>query len=562
MADTTGTPFWTKNYPKTVPAKIDDVVAKYTGVIDVFEEACARFPSRPAFSNMGRTLTYSELNRKAETFAAFLQNELKLKKGDRIAIQMPNLLQYPVVMYGALKAGLVIVNTNPLYTEREMKHQFNDSGAVAIVILANFAVNLQKILPETKLRHVIVTEIGDLLGFPKSLLVNTVVKRVKKMVPAYSLPDAISLNDALSRGASMTFTKVATSLDEVAYLQYTGGTTGVSKGAMLTHRNLVSNMAQIHAWIQPRLKEGEEVGICALPLYHIFAMTLHALSLVKYGTHNILITNPKDIPGFVKELAKHRFTLMSGVNTLFNALMNNAEFAKLDFSHLKISVAGGMALQGAVARKWRDITKTTVIEGYGLTETSPVVCVNPVDGNDRVGSIGLPVPSTLVRMLDDDGREAKQGEPGELAVKGPQVMKGYWQRPDETAQVMTSDGWLKTGDVAVMDNDGFCKIVDRKKDMILVSGFNVYPNEVEDVLAAHPGIVEVAAIGVPDEHSGEVVKVFIVKRDPSLTSEAVIEFARKSLTSYKVPRKVEFRTELPKTNVGKILRRALKDATP
>lgn len=552
-------PFWTRNYPKGVPISIDLEIEKYSSVLDVFEEACAKQPLRRAFTNMGQSLTYSELNRKAECFAAFVQNELRLKKGERIAIQMPNLLQYPVVMYGALKAGLVIVNTNPLYTEREMKHQFNDAGVVAVVILANFAANLQKVLSETQIRHVIVTEIGDLLPFPKSLIVNTVVKRVKRMVPSYHLNDEISFTDALSRGASMTFSKVPMSLDEIAFLQYTGGTTGVSKGAMLTHRNLVANMEQIYVWVKPILGEGNQVAVCALPLYHIFAFSVHALAFVKLGMESVLITNPRDIPGFVKELSQHPITVMTGVNTLFNALMNNPKFKKLDFSKLIVSVAGGMALQNSVAGRWQEITKTAILEGYGLTETSPVVCVNPVDGTHRVGTIGLPVPSTLVKMIDDDGHDVKLGEPGEICVKGPQVMKGYWQQPAETAKVMTADGWLKTGDVAIQDADGFCRIVDRKKDLILVSGFNVYPNEVEDVIATHPGVLEVAAVGVPNEHSGEAVKVFVVKRDPNLTAEQVIAHAHKGLTNYKVPRSVEFRTELPKTNVGKILRRALKE---
>ena len=507
---------------------------------------------------MGHEITYSELNRKAESFAAYLQNILKMKKGDRIAIQMPNCLQYPIAMFGAIKAGLVIVNTNPLYTAPELKHQFNDAGCTAVIILANFASTLEKIVHETKIRHVIVTEIGDALPFPKNILVNSVVKYVKKMVPRFSMPDAITFNKVLETGASLTFNKVPMSSDEVSFLQYTGGTTGVSKGAMLTHGNLIANMEQIHTWISPLLREGQEVGLCALPMYHIFSMTLHGLALVKYGCHNILITNPRDIPAFVKELKTSGFTVMGGVNTLFNALTHNPEFAKIDFAKLKVSVAGGMALQKAVAQRWREVTKSPVIEGYGLTETSPVVCVNPVDGTDRVGSIGLPVPSTLVRMIKDDGTEAPIGEPGELCVKGPQVMKGYWQRPDETEKVMDAQGWFHTGDIGVMEADGFCRIVDRKKDMILVSGFNVYPNEVEDVVAMHPGVLEVAAIGVPNEHSGEVVKVCVVKKDPALTEDEVIEFARKSLTSYKVPKVVEFKTELPKTNVGKILRRALK----
>jgi long-chain acyl-CoA synthetase len=508
---------------------------------------------------MGKTLTFSELNRKAESFAAFLQNELKLKKGDRIAIQMPNVLQYPIALFGAIKAGLVIVNTNPLYTDREMKHQFNDAGCTAVVILANFAHNLQKVLHETKIQHVIVTELGDLLGFPKSLVVNTVVKHVKKMVPDFSLPDAISFNDALERGAKLTCSRVPMDLDEVAFLQYTGGTTGVTKGAMLTHRNVVSNMEQIRYWMLPKLKEGEEVVVCALPLYHIFAFTVNALAIAKYGGHNILITNPRDIPAFVKELKKHPITVFTGVNTLYNALLNNAEFKKLDFSTYKIAVAGAMALQKAVAIRWKEVTGCTIVEGYGLTETSPVASCNPIDGTDRTGTIGLPLPSTLMKMIDDDGKDVALGETGEICIKGPQVMKGYWQRPDETALVMTADGWFKSGDIGFMDADGFSKIVDRKKDMILVSGFNVYPNEVEDVVATHPGVLEVAAIGIADEKSGEVVKVFVVKKDPSLTAEQVIEHCRTGLAGYKVPKAVEFRTELPKTNVGKILRRALRE---
>jgi long-chain acyl-CoA synthetase len=556
--DAQGSSEWVANYPKGVPASIEDQVRAYSSCLDVFEEAVGRFPTRPAYSNLGQTLTFSELNRKAESFASFLQNELKLKKGERIALQMPNLLQYPIAMYGALKAGLVIVNTNPLYTEREMKHQFNDSGCKAIVIVANFAHNLQKILRETEIDHVIITEIGDQLRWPKRSIVNFVVRTIKKMVPDYSLPDAIDFNSALSRGASAPHKRVSCHLDEIAFLQYTGGTTGVSKGAMLTHRNIVSNMEQIRSWMLPRLKEGQEVAICALPLYHIFSLTVNALAIGKFGGHNILITNPKDIPEFVKILSRTPYTVMTGVNTLYNALMNNADFQKLSFARLKVSVAGGMALQKAVALRWMEMTKSTIVEGYGLTETSPVVCCNPIDGTDRVGTIGLPLPSTQVLLLDDNEAPVAHGEPGELCVKGPQVMKGYWQRPDETAKVMSREGWLKTGDVAVRDPGGFFRIVDRKKDMILVSGFNVYPNEVEDVMATHPGVLEVAAIGQPDERSGEVVEIVVVKRDPSITAEDLIEHAKKSLTSYKVPKLVEFRTELPKTNVGKILRRALR----
>lgn len=551
--------FWTVRYPKGIPTTVEAVVNQYRSVLDVFEETVGRFPTKPAFTCMGKTISFSELNRKAESFAAFLQNDLKMKKGDRIALQMPNVLQYPIALFGSIKAGLVIVNTNPLYTEREMKHQFNDAGVTAVVILANFAHNLQKVLHETKIQHVIVTELGDMLGFPKSLVVNSVVRYVKKMVPDFSLPDAITFTEALERGAGEVWTRVPMELDEVAFLQYTGGTTGVSKGAMLTHRNVVSNMQQIHCWMLPLLKEGEEIVICALPLYHIFAFTVNALAIVKYGGHNILITNPRDIPGFVKELKKYKTTVFTGVNTLYNALLNNPEFGSIDFSSLKVSVAGGMALQKAVAEKWKSVVRSPIVEGYGLTETSPVASCNPIDGTDRTGTIGLPLPSTLMKMIDDDGNDVAIGQPGEICIKGPQVMKGYWQRPDETAKVMTDDGWFKSGDIGIMDADGFTKIVDRKKDMILVSGFNVYPNEVEDVIATMPEVLEVAAVGVPDTHSGEVVKVFIVKKDPALTAEKVLEHARKGLAGYKVPKAVEFRNELPKTNVGKILRRALRE---
>jgi long-chain acyl-CoA synthetase len=553
--------FWTSQYPASIPPKVESEIEKYSSVLDVFEEAVTRFPSHPAYSCMGKTLTYSELNRLAENFAAYLQNELKMNKGERIALQMPNVLQFPIAMYGALKAGLVVVNTNPLYTEREMKHQFNDSGTKAIVILANFGHHLEKILHESCIEHVITTEIGDMLDFPKRQIVNAVIRHVKKMVPPYSLPKAMCFCSALKIGARSKFSRVPMTLDETAFLQYTGGTTGVSKGAMLTHRNIVANMEQIRSWISPLLKDGEEVAVCALPLYHIFALTLNALALGKIGAHNILITNPRDIPGFIKELKRYPWSVMSGVNTLFNALLHHPNFAGLDFSHVKVSVAGGMALQKAVAEKWTKMTGTLLIEGYGLTEASPVVCCNPVDGTGRVGTIGLPLPSTLVKMVDDNGATVPVGEAGELCVQGPQVMKGYWQKPDETALVFTADGWLRTGDIAVMDETGFCKIVDRKKDMILVSGFNVYPNEVEDVLAAHPEVAEVAAVGIYDEHSGEVVKAFVVPRSSSLTEHDLIRFAKENLTNYKVPKVVEFRKELPKTNVGKILRRALKNET-
>lgn len=547
---------WFKNYPPQVQKEID--FNRYEQIMDVFNEASKKYRTHIAFSNMDVDLTFQDLDRKVGDFASFLQNELNLKKGDRIAVQMPNLLQFPVVVFGALRAGLIVVNTNPLYTAKEMQHQFKDSGAKAIVILANYAHLLQQIIDETQIESVIVTEIGDLFPFPKSLIVNSVVKYIKKMVPSYRIPQAYSFKQALELGSLKAYHPVSVKRDDVAFLQYTGGTTGVSKGAVLTHQNIVSNMLQICSWLRPRLNEGEEICITPLPMYHIFSLTVNCLAFMQYGAQNILITNPRDIPAFIKTMKSVPFTLMSGVNTLYNALMNHPDFTSIDFSKLKVSVAGAMALQRAVSEKWEKLTKTRVIEGYGLTETSPVVCVNPIDGTDRTGTIGLPVPETDVKIIDEDGKTLGVGEAGELCVKGPQVMQGYWQRPDETAKVLDSDGWLKTGDVGVFDQDGFFKIVDRKKDMILVSGFNVYPNEVEDVIATHPGVLEVAAIGIPNEHSGEVVKVVIVKKDSSLTEEDVIAYAKKSLTNYKVPKAVEFRTELPKTNVGKILRRALR----
>ncbi len=547
---------WLKNYPKGVSPEVD--LSKYSSLYDIYEESIRMFSSKKAFTNMGVSLTFSELDRKVDVFASFLQNELKLKKGDRIAIQMPNLLQFPIVAFAALRCGLTIVNTNPLYTAKEMQHQFKDSGAKAIVILANYAHLLEQILKDTDIESIVITEIADLFPTPKRLLVNSVVKYIKKMVPAYHLPQAYTFRQALELGAMKPSQKINTTLDDIAFLQYTGGTTGVAKGAMLLHRNVLANVLQIRDWMTPKLREGEEVAIAALPLYHIFALTLNCLGLLRYGAENVLITNPRDIPGFIKELKKTPFSIMAGVNTLFNALMNNPEFMTIDFSKVKVSVAGAMTLQKSVAEKWMELTKSVIVEGYGLTEASPVVCCNPIDGTDKVGTIGLPFPSTDIKLLNDDDQEVALGEAGELCCKGPQVMAGYWKRDDETAKVL-KDGWLKTGDIAVADANGFFKIVDRKKDMILVSGFNVYPNEVEEAIAGHPGVLEVAAIGVPDEHSGEIVKVVVVKKDPTLTAEDVIAFARKSLTNYKVPRLVEFRTELPKTNVGKILRRALRE---
>ncbi len=547
---------WLKNYPKGVAHEVN--VEEFSSLYHLYEESQSKFANNKAFTNMGVSLTYAQLDQKVQHLASFFQNELKLKKGDRIAIQMPNLLQFPIVTFAAFRAGLTIVNTNPLYTAKEMQHQFKDSGAKAIVILANYAHLLEQILKSTDIESIIVTEIGDLFPTPKKILVNSVVKYIKKMVPPFNLPQAYTFNQALQLGAMRPSKKVECNLDDIAFLQYTGGTTGVSKGAILLHRNVLANVIQICEWISPKLEEGKEVAIAALPFYHIFALTLNCLGLVRYGAENILITNPRDIPGFIKELKKCHFTVMAGVNTLFNALLNNPQFATVDFSKVKISVGGAMTLQKTVAEKWKQITKSVVIEGYGLTEASPVICCNPVDGTDRVGYIGLPFPSTDVKLLNDEGKEVGFDEPGELCCKGPQVMAGYWQRPDETEKVL-QDSWLKTGDIATVNSDGFFKIVDRKKDMILVSGFNVYPNEVEEAIASHPGVLEVAAIGMPDEHSGEVVKIVVVKKDPNVTPDELIAHARQSLTNYKVPRLVEFRAELPKTNVGKILRRALRD---
>lgn len=548
---------WTKNYPKAVPEHIN--INEYNNILEVADEAFRKFRSKVAFSNFGIDMTYHELDVLSGQFASYLQNTLGLKKGDRIAIQLPNVLQFPVVLFGAFRAGLVVVNTNPLYTAPEMKHQFNDAGVKAIVILAQFAHLLEKIKTETKIEHVVVTEVGDQLPFLKKTLINFVLRKVKKMVPDYSGLKHDTWAEALTKGSQKTYVQPKLTLDDVAFLQYTGGTTGVSKGAILSHRNIIANMLQIVAWMKPKLVEGEELAITPLPLYHIFSLTVCSLALMKYGTQNVLITNPRDIPGFIKDMKKYHFTILTGVNTLFNALANHPKISEVDFSKTKVCVAGAMALQKAVKDNWHKATGTNVIEGYGLTETSPVACCNPIDGTDQVGTIGIPLPDTEVKFIDDDGNEVAMGQPGEICVRGPQVMVGYYNRPDETAKVI-KDGWLATGDIGVMNDDGFMKIVDRKKDMILVSGFNVYPNEVEDVIAKHPKVLEVAAIGHPDEHSGEVVKVVIVKKDESLTDKEVIEFAKQSLTNYKVPKHVEFRKELPKTNVGKILRRALREA--
>lgn len=548
---------WLNKYPDGVAHEIDP--DSYQSIVELFNESVKKYRNKIAYSNMGGELTFGELDDLSRDFAAFLQNKAGLKKGDRFVIQMPNLMQYPIVLFGALRAGVIVVNTNPLYTAREMRHQFKDSGAKAIVILSNFAHMLEEVVKDTDIRTVVVTDIGDQLKFPKRNLVNFIVKHIKKMVKPYKLPGHFSYLEALSIGKENKFTPVELKNTDTAFFQYTGGTTGVAKGAVLTHRNMITNMLQIKEWMKPLLKEGEEVIITALPLYHIFSLTLNCLSMMSRGGTNLMVTNPKDIPAFIKLLQKEHYTVFAGVNTLFNALMNHPDFKKIDFSRLKISVAGGMALQTAVAKKWMEKTGTPIVEGYGLTETSPVVCCNPIDGSDKVGTIGLPVSSTEVKLIDEDGNDAKPGEPGELCVRGPQVMQGYWQRPEETEKVMLNNEWLKTGDIAVMDEEGFFKIVDRKKDMILVSGFNVYPNEVEEVAVTHPEVLEAAAVGMPDEKSGEVVKLFVVKKS-DVTPEEIIAHCKKDLVAYKVPRSVEFRKELPKTNVGKILRRELRDS--
>ncbi len=546
---------WQKHYPKGIPTEINP--SQYSSIVQIIEESTKRFADKPAYTNMGESLTFDRIAKMSDDFASFLQNELKLKKGDRIAIQMPNTLQYPVALFGALKAGVIVVNTNPLYTTKEMEHQFKDAGIKAIVIFANFASSLEKILPKFPHINIVVTELGDLFKPAKKLLINAVVKYVKKMVPKYSLPGAYSFNQAMAIGSKKKYTKIDLKSDDIAFLQYTGGTTGVSKGAILTHKNIIANVLQAKEWMAPLLNDGEERIITALPLYHIFSLTVNCLIFMQKGGENILITNPKDIPNFIKELKKSKFTVMTGVNTLFNALMNHPQFTEIDFSTVKLSVAGATALQSAVAEKWKKLTGTTVIEGYGLTEASPIVCCNPVGGGDVVGTIGMPVPSTDVKLFDEEGKEVPEGEPGELCVKGPQVMQGYWNQPEETAKVI-KNGWLHTGDIAVCDESGFFKIVDRKKDMILVSGFNVFPNEIEDVVAQHPGVLEVAAVGVPDEKSGEAVKLFVVRKDQNLKEAELLEFCKDKLTNYKRPRSVEWRTELPKTPVGKILRRELR----
>lgn len=549
---------WLKQYPEGVVDEINP--DQYDSLVQLIETSFDKFKDREAYQNMGKGYTYGYLDEQTKNFAAYLQNETDLVPGDRVAIQMPNLLQYPIAMFGALRAGMIIVNTNPLYTAREMKHQFKDSGAKALIVVNNFADKVEEVLADTDIKYVFTTRIGDFLGFPKKGIINFVIKNVKKMEPKFNLPQAISFSKVLKDGSAYTFTRPEINRDDVAFLQYTGGTTGVSKGAMLTHRNLIANLLQNSAWMHKELKESpQEIAITALPLYHVFSLTVNCLTMFRIGAKNILITNPRDIPGFIKELSKHKFTMVSGVNTLFNAMMNDPKFTQLDFSSLKITIGGGMAVQSFVANKWKELTGVELVEGYGLTETSPTASCNPLDGSGQIGTIGIPFPSTSFEIRDDEGNTLPTGEVGEICIKGPQVMKGYWQREEDTKDTFWPEEWLKTGDIGVMHEDGYFKIVDRKKDMILVSGFNVYPNEIEEVVSLHDGVLEVAAVGVPDEKSTEAVKIFVVKADENLTAEDLKAFCKENLTGYKVPKHYEFREDLPKTNVGKILRRELRD---
>jgi long-chain acyl-CoA synthetase len=547
---------WQRSYPPGVPTGVEYGHYRSTG--ELFESAAEKYRDRPAYTNMGRTITFGDLERMTRAFGAWLQSR-GLPKGTRVAVMMPNCLQYPVSLFAVLRAGYIVVNVNPLYTPRELEHQLKDSGAEAIVVLENFAHVLQQVVAATSIRHVVVTALGDLLG-AKGAIVNFVVRHVKKMVPSWRLDGAVRFKAALAEGRGLQLARVAIGHPDIAFLQYTGGTTGVSKGAVLTHGNILANLEQSAAWLKPWVKEDEpQAIITALPLYHIFSLTANCLLMMKSGGCNILITNPRDIPGFVKELRRQRFTMFTGVNTLFNALMNHPDFSKIDFSRLRIALSGGMAVQKAVADRWKKLTGCTLVEAYGLSETSPGVTINPLDLKDYNGSIGLPIPSTEVALRGEDGKEVPLGSPGELCVRGPQVMRGYWNNPVETAKVLGTDGFLATGDIAVMDEKGYVRIVDRKKDMLLVSGFNVYPNEIESIVAMHPGVLECAVIGVPDDHSGEVPKLFVVKRDPALTEEDVRRHCEANLTGYKRPKIIEFRSELPKTNVGKILRRALRE---
>ena len=549
---------WLKSYSPGVPADID--WGGLSSLRDVLEASFSRFGDQVAYTCMGADLTFAELDRQSAAFGSWLQHGLRLPKGSRVAIMLPNVLQYPVAVIGVLRAGYVGVNCNPLYTPRELEHQLADSGAEAIVVLENFAHTLEQVIGRTAVKAVVTTRVGDMLRFPKSAIVNFVVKRVKKAVPAFHLPGALTLDEALSRGAQVPLERPPLSLDDLAFLQYTGGTTGVSKGAMLTHGNLLSNLLQVSYWVGDQIEEGREVIITALPLYHIFALTANCLAFMKFGAKNVLIPNPRDIPGFVKELSRHRFSVITGVNTLFNALNHSPDFARLDFSSLKLTLGGGMAVQRAVARRWKEITGNPILEAYGLTETSPGACINPLrPGADFNGTVGLPLPSTVVTIRDDAGSVLPIGEIGEICIAGPQVMQGYWNRPDETAKVLLADGALRTGDIGTLDADGYVRIVDRKKDMILVSGFNVYPNEIEDVVASMPGVLEVCAVSMPDEGSGEAVRVVVVPRDASLTVGAIQAHCRANLTNYKVPKVIELWKSLPKTNVGKVLRREVKN---
>ena len=548
---------WLQSYPPGIPENIS--IDEYASVADIFDQSVCRFEDLPAYSNFGTTLNYREIRTLTSQMGAYLKNDLGIDKGARVAVMMPNLLQNPIAIFGILRAGLVVVNTNPLYAARELKHQLNDSGAVAIIIVDNFCHVLEEVIEDTQIKHVIVTRMGDMVSFPKSAVINFVVKYIKKLVPPYHLPHAVSFNKALKLGAQHRFETVPTNQYDIAFLQYTGGTTGISKGAVLTNRNMVANMQQASAWIHTTMEEGKETIITALPLYHIFSLTANCLTFMKYGALNYLITNPRDMKGFIKELKHIRFTAITGVNTLFNGLMNTPGFDEIDFSNLKITLGGGMAVQRAVAERWKQMTGVALIEAYGLTETSPAACINPLDLKEFNGKIGLPISSTECSIQDDDWNLLDIGQNGEICIRGPQVMQGYWKRPKETANVLSADGWLHTGDIGFMDEKGFVQIVDRKKDMILVSGFNVYPNEVEDVIATHPGVVEVGVIGIPDDKSGEVVAAIIVKSDPSLTEEAIKAYCKKELTNYKRPKLIFFAHELPKTNVGKILRRELRD---
>ncbi len=548
---------WLQSYPEGVPEEIS--IDEYASVADIFDQSVCNYEDLPAYSNFGKTINYKETRQFTSQLGAYLKNELGLEKGAKVAVMMPNLLQNPVAIFGILRAGMVVVNTNPLYTARELKHQMIDSGAEAIIIVENFCHVLEEVIDDTSIKHVIVTRMGDMLPFPKSAIVNFVVKRIKKMVPAYKLPGAVSLKKALKLGSQHRFETVPTSHDDIAFLQYTGGTTGVSKGAVLTNKNMVANMQQASAWFDEILEEGKETIITALPLYHIFSLTANCLTFMKYGSLVYLITNPRDMKNFVKELKGVKFTVITGVNTLFNGLLNTPGFKDVDFSNLKFTLGGGMAVQRAVAEHWKNVTGVPLIEAYGLTETSPAACINPMYQKDFNGKIGLPISSTDCSIQNDDWNELPIGETGEICIRGPQVMQGYWQRPKDTAEVLSADGWLHTGDIGFMDEKGYVQIVDRKKDMILVSGFNVYPNEVENVLVHHPGILEVGVIGIPDEKSGEAVVAVVVKSDPSLTEDAIIEFCKEDLTNYKRPRFIFFADELPKTNVGKILRRELRD---